>query len=72
MAERPNMVSLDRFLEGEPPPPKRPVNWAKVIGGSAIALIIVVAVAYGAVMLQGQADQIWSSVGSIDQRTQLK
>ena len=65
---RPKMTTLDAFLEGEPPPPRAPINW-RYVGtsiGVVVVLLVVVVIAFMQLEAAGQAS--WSQTSSLDQR----
>ena len=60
---RPNMRSLEAFLSGDPPPPRKPIPWVKVIIGSVVAAIVVGILGYYSVLGEQAASRVWLQVG---------
>ena len=67
------MQSLDVYLKGEQAPPKKPVNWTRVIVGAVVGVLLIAIVLYAAIQGQRAGDAVWMQLGrNLDQRTQVK
>ena len=72
-AARPNMMSLEDFLNGPPPPPRPPIPWVKVIIGTIATVIVIGIAGYYSILGERSAKAIWVQVGkNMDRRNANK